>query len=209
MSRRDASAPWACRPEPKVPSRTPDGVGDTQHQLHRHGACPVAHWRIITPIVRRIRPQQQHSHAITSCGLGTDGTDCDGSGMRAQPATARCECAAGMCRPEPSAQPHARRSQRHTAPATPTWCLAAQSRGHSSTAMPSPAAVSARPHARRSQRHTAPAAPAMRVRHGHMQTRARCRNAITSCGLGTSGTDCDGSGMRAQPAATAASKQAR
>ena len=27
----------------QVPSRTPDGVGDTQHQLHRHGACPVAH----------------------------------------------------------------------------------------------------------------------------------------------------------------------
>ena len=38
----------------QVPSRTPDGVGDTQHQLHRHGACPVARWRTITPIVRRI-----------------------------------------------------------------------------------------------------------------------------------------------------------
>ena len=48
----DASAPWACADQSQVPSRTPDGVGDTQHQLHRHGVCRVAHWRTITLIVR-------------------------------------------------------------------------------------------------------------------------------------------------------------
>ena len=119
MSRRDASAPWACRPEPKVPSRTPDEVGDTQHQPRTGDAS--APW---------------------------------------------------ACRPEPSAQPRARWSRRHTAPAAPTWCLCCRSLahhhtaifrriGHSSTATPSPAAVSAR----------------------------------------AGGADCDGSGMRAQPAA--------
>ena len=138
----------------QVPSRTPDGVDDTQHQPHRHdclSCCSLAqHHADRLPN----RPQQHISHAITSCGLGTGGADCDGSEMRAHQAAAtgqahpsrrdasapltckpharrsrRCihstsrtgnASAPWACRPEPSAQPRARRSRRHTAPAAPT-----------------------------------------------------------------------------------------
>ena len=178
---RDAGAPWACRPEP---------ISTQPHarRSRRHTAPAAPTWCLSRRSLahhhadRPPNRPQQHSHAITSCGLGSAGSDSDGSGIRAQPAAtaaseqARCASAPWACsRPEPSAQPHARRSRRHTAPAAPTWCLSRRSSlAH----------------------HQADRPPNRPQQHSH---------AITSCGLGSGGADCDGSGMRAQPAATAAS----